>query len=110
MTINPTYDRQHGISRDASGRANQIEAVDSWWNAQVSDRMDIYRVGDDLICAAEWNGEDYSGSFRVLDRFTAADNTTLELRPIYRFQDEERDPDEDAEDDFDVVGFDVSSL
>lgn len=102
------YDRQHGITRDSSGRALAIDPVDSWWNASVSDGMDVYRIGDSLICAAGWNGEAYAKSFRVADRFTAADSEVLTLRPVYRFQDEERDPDEDAEDDFDVIGFDVS--
>lgn len=102
------YDHQHGITRDSSGRAHEITPVDRWWNAPVSDSMDIYRIGDDLICAAGWNGEQYTQSFRISDRFTVADDEVLTLRPVYRFQDEERDPDEDAEDDFDVVGFAVS--
>lgn len=102
------YDHQHGITRDSSGRAYEVTPVDCWWDAQVSDSMDIYRVGDSLICAAGWNGEAYVQSFRVTDRFTVADSDVLTLRPVYRYEDEERDPDEDAEDDFDVVGFDVS--
>lgn len=101
-------DRERGIVRDWDGYAQEIEAVDAWWNAQVSDRMPIYRIGGALYCATGWNGESYTESFRVVDRFTAADNETHDLRPIYRFQDEEREPDEDSDEDFEIVGFDVN--
>lgn len=105
---NNAYDLSCGITRDASGRALPIEEVSCWWNANVSERMPIYRIGSELICAYGWDGESYAESFRVADRFTALDEQKLCLTPIRRFQDEERDPDEDNEDDFEFVGFDVS--
>lgn len=105
---NTSYDFSRGITRDASGRALPIDEVSTWWNAGVSERMPIYRLGDELICAYGWNGEEYVESFRVADRFTALDDEKLCLTPIRRFQDEEREPDEENEDDFELVGFDVS--
>lgn len=60
------YDKRCGITRDETGRAAEIEAVDCWWNRGVSEDM-----------------------------------------PIYRYQDEEREPDGDNDDDFEIVGFDL---
>lgn len=101
------YDNTHGISRDSNGRAAAISPSEYWWNATVSDDMPIYDIGGKLYCAAGWNGEIYLHSFRVLDRFTAADNEEHELLPIYRFQDEEREPGEDNDNDFEIVGFEI---
>lgn len=106
--MNNSYDHACGIIRDASGRALPIDEVSTWWNANASERMPIYRLGDELICAYGWNGEEYVEAFRVADRFTALDDQKLCLTPIRRFQDEEREPDEENEDDFEYVGFDVS--
>lgn len=105
---NTSYDLCCGITRDASGRALPIEEVSCWWNADASERMPIYRIGHGLICAYGWSGESYTEAFRVADRFTALDEEKLDLRPVHRFEDEERDPDEENEDDFEIVGFDVS--
>lgn len=104
------YDRTHGITRDSSGRAREIESVDCWWNAGLDDRMEIYHIGGELICAYGWNGDSFQDSFRVVDRFTLADNEKLVLSPIYRFEDEEREPDEDTDEDFEIIGFDVEAV
>lgn len=108
MTMTTAHDFSCGITRDANGRALEIEPVDFWWNAPVSENMPIYRIGDALYCAAGWNGECYCESFRVLDKFTAAETATHEMTPIYRYQDEGKELDEDGDDndtDFEIVGF-----
>lgn len=102
------YDKRCGITRDETGRAVEIEPVDYWWNRGVSEDMAIYKIGGELYCAYGWNGECYTESFRVIDRLTAADEKKHTLRPIYRFQDEGREPDEDNDDDFEIIGFELN--
>lgn len=80
----------------------------SWWNAGLAD-MPIYKIGDALYCCDGWNGEAYTEAFRVLDHFMI-DKThpgSVTLRPIYRFEDEEREFDEDDETASEIVGFSV---
>lgn len=98
-------DYRCGIVRDSAGYAQPVEPVSYWWNASASDKMPIYRLGGELYCAYGWNGEEWSDSFRVIDRWDVADDKKHELSPIYRYQDEDRDPDEDNDDDFEIVGF-----
>lgn len=99
------FDFRCGIDCDFAGYAQSIEPISYWWNASVSDNMPIYSIGGSLYCAYGWNGESYLKAFRVIDRFTAADKEKHELSPIYRYQDENREPDEDNDDDSDIVGF-----
>ena len=101
------YDLRCGIVRDAAGYAQRVEPCAYWWNAPASDDMPIYKIGGALYCATGWNGESYLHSFRVLDRLTAADSEEHILRPIYRYQDEDRQPDEDNDDDFEIIGFEI---
>lgn len=104
-------DYWRGITRNPDGSSKTIELVDYWWSARVSDDMSIYRIADKLYCAYGWNGESYLKSFRVLDRFTLADEEEVELRPIYRFESDGIEITEENEDDdslFEIVGFDVS--
>lgn len=102
-----------GIVRDSNGRACEIEAVDAWWNAPVSEDMLIYKIGDSLICANGWNGLSFTNSFRVSDRYTAVDNAEISLTPIYRWQDEKLEMSEIEENSdmwdaaTEVIGFSV---
>lgn len=105
MTNLEMYDAQRGITRDESGKALEITPVASWWNAGLAD-MPIYRIGDALYCCEGWNGETCT-AFRVLDRLTidGAHPDPVTLRPIYRFEDEEREFDEGDETAIEIVGF-----
>lgn len=102
--MNAIYDVRTGITRDADGRAVEITPVDYWWDAGTDELMPIYRLGDHLICAYGWNGEAFIHSFEVADKFTAIDDAECVLTPIYRYADENRDPNEDAEEVFEIVG------
>lgn len=102
-----SYDANRGITRDEIGIAAEISPVDSWWNGGQS-HMPIYRIGDALYCCEGWNGETHS-AFRVLDRFTVdeAHPEPVTLRPIYRFEDEGREFDENDDKAGEIVGFEV---
>ena len=109
MTSIEMYDAARGISRNASGIAAEISPVDSWWNEGI-DPMPIYKIGNELYCCEGWNGETYK-AFRVLDRFTADESnpSTVTLRPIYRFEDEDREFDEEDETSGEVIGFEIEA-
>lgn len=93
-----------GITRDGNNRITEIKPVDYWWNASAPESMPIYRIGGKLFCAYGWDGEEYSESFEVLDKFTDVDGSSCSLCPVYRCEAESRDPDEN-DDDFEIVGF-----
>lgn len=87
-----------------------IAPVDSWWNAQPSNDMPIYDIDGALYCADGWNGEAYLHSFRVLNRYDldTENPQEVELWPVYRFQAEGREFDEeDADRDSEIVAFEV---
>ena len=109
MTNLEMYDRAHGITRDASGIASTISPVGGWWNAGL-DPMPIYSIAGVLYCCEVWNGETFK-AFRVLDRYTIdeAHPAPVTLRPIYRFEDENREFDEGDDTADEIVGFDVGS-
>lgn len=83
-----------------------ITSVDSWWNGD----MPIYDIDGVLYCADGWNGEEYIHSFRVLNRFDLDPEHPQEvvLRPVYRFEAEGREYDEENADyDDEIVTFKV---
>ena len=88
---------------------NEIKPVAHWWNAQPSNNMPIYDIGGALYCADGWNGEAFLRSFRVLNAYDLdADHPqTVELWPVYRFQAESRDYDEDDPAAAEIVAFEI---
>ena len=109
MTNLEIYDAAHGITRDASGVASPVSPVGDWWNAGL-EPMPIYSIAGALYCCEGWNGETFK-AFRVLDRYTIdeAHPAPVTLRPIYRYEDENREFDEDDDTAGEIVGFDVGS-
>lgn len=109
MTNLEIYDAAHGITRDASGVASPVSPVGDWWNAGL-EPMPIYSIAGVLYCCEGWNGETFK-AFCVLDRYTIdeAHPDPVTLRPIYRFEDENREFDEDDDTAGEIVGFDVGS-
>ena len=107
MTNLEIYDAAHGITRDASGIASTISPVGDWWNAGL-EPMPIYSIAGVLYCCEGWNGETFK-AFRVLDCYTIdeAHPAPVTLRPIYRYEDENREFDEDDNTAGEIVGFDV---
>nr|DAQ00593.1 MAG TPA: hypothetical protein [Caudoviricetes sp.] len=87
----------------------EITPVAHWWNAQPSNDMPIYDIGGVLYCADGWNGEAYTQSFRVLNAYNLdADHPQeVELWPVYRYQAENREFDEDDDTAAEIVGFEV---
>lgn len=87
----------------------EIAPVAHWWNAQPSNDMPIYDIGGVLYCADGWNGEAYLHSFRVLNAYDLdADHPQeVELWPVYRFQAENREFDEDDPAAAEIVAFEV---
>lgn len=87
----------------------EIAPVARWWNAQPSNDMPIYNINGALYCADGWNGEAYLHSFRVLNAYDLdeAHPQEVELWPVYRFQAENREFDEDDPDAAEIVGFEV---
>lgn len=107
MTALEMYDAACGITRDPSGRAAEISPVDNWWNEGIYP-MPIYKIRDALYCCESWNGERYK-AFRVLDRYEEdpAHPEPVTLTPIYRFDDEDREFDEDDDSASEIIGFDI---
>lgn len=103
-------DSEAGITRDGSGHILAIDPTDWWWNADVSETMAIYRINGKLYCANGWNGEAYIDSFEVSDRYTAVAGSQLCMLPIYRFEAECREPDENDDECGEIVGFIVSDF
>nr|DAJ45345.1 MAG TPA: hypothetical protein [Caudoviricetes sp.] len=87
----------------------EITPVDHWANAQPSESMPIYEIDGALYCAYNWNGEEWTRSFRVLNRYDLDEEHPREygLRPIYRYEVEDREFDEDDEAAYDIVGFNI---
>lgn len=88
---------------------NELKPVAHWWNAQPSNDMPIYDIGGALYCADGWNGEAFLKSFRVLNAYDLdADHPQpVELWPVYRFQAEAREFDEDDPAAAEIVGFEI---
>lgn len=88
---------------------NEIKPVAHWWNAQPSNDMPIFDIGGALYCADGWNGEAFLKSFRVLNAYDLdADHPqTVELWPVYRFQAEPGDYDEEDPAAAEIVAFEI---
>lgn len=87
----------------------EITPVAYWWNAQPSNDMPIYDIGGVLYCADGWNGEAYLHSFRVRNAYDldVEHPQEVELWPVYRFQMEDREFDEDDDTAAEIVSFEV---
>ncbi len=88
---------------------NEIKPVTHWWDAQPSNDMPIYDIGGALYCADGWNGEAFLESFRVLNAYDLDPDhpQPVELWPVYRFQAEGRDFDEDDPAAAEIVAFEI---
>lgn len=66
--------------------------IGTWWN---DSSIQIVEIDGDLYALNGWNGEKYTDCFRVIDRFTAADDDRkYEIRPIYFWSDFDEDSEE----------------
>lgn len=88
---------------------NELKPVAHWWNAQPSNDMPIYDIGGALYCADGWNGQAFLQSFRVLNAYDLdADHPQpVELWPVYHFQAEPGDYDEDDPAAAEIVAFEI---
>ena len=69
-----------------------VTPVALWW---TGDDIEIYEIDGELVALYGWNGEQWTDCWRCTDRYTAADDERLTVRPTYRGQVEACD-DEDA--------------
>lgn len=69
-----------------------VTPVALWW---TGDNIEIYEIDGELVALYGWNGEQWTDCWRCTDRYTAADDERLTVRPTYRGQVEACD-DEDA--------------
>lgn len=79
--------------------------IDHWHGATVSEDMPIIEAENKLICLYGWNGESWTESFEVLDKYEEAQPRNIyDARPVYRWEEEgididalEEGSDEEAE-------------
>ena len=60
-----------------------MKYIDKWWSDQ---NIDLVEVNDTIYALNGWNGEKYTDCWKCIDKFTAADDKTYTLTPVYRFE------------------------
>lgn len=78
--------------KERNESVSAVTPVALWW---TGDNIEIYEIDGELVALYGWNGEQWTDCWRCTDRYTAADDERLTVRPTYRGQVESCD-DEDA--------------